>query len=64
MTDENGVLIFYNDVLARIDNQHSSDALGKKIIDYYRYTPHTIILRTKTEASARSPFRNADTTSP
>lgn len=37
MTDEKGVLIFYNDVLARIDNQHPSDALGKKITDYYRY---------------------------
>ncbi len=37
MTDEKGVLIFYNDVLATIDNQHPSDALGKKITDYYRY---------------------------
>lgn len=37
MTDENGVLIFYNDVLARIDNQVPADALGKKITDYYRY---------------------------
>ncbi len=37
MTDEKGVLIFYNDVLAKIDNQHPSDALGKKITEYYRY---------------------------
>lgn len=37
MTDKNGILIFYNDVLARIDNQHPSDALGKKITDYYSY---------------------------
>ncbi|THB77404.1 MAG: PAS domain-containing protein [Desulfobacteraceae bacterium] len=37
MTDENGVLIFYNDVLARIDNMDPSDALGTKITDYYRY---------------------------
>ena len=37
MTDENGILIFYNDVLARIDNQNPSDALGKKITDYYSY---------------------------
>lgn len=37
MTDETGTLIFYNDVQARIDNQHPSDALGKKIYDYYHY---------------------------
>ncbi|MDM8537846.1 sigma 54-interacting transcriptional regulator [Desulfobacterales bacterium HSG17] len=37
MTDEKGILIFYNEVLAKIDNQKPSDALGKKIADYYDY---------------------------
>lgn len=37
MTDENGVLIFYNDVLAKIDKLNPADALGKKITDVYRY---------------------------
>jgi arginine utilization regulatory protein len=37
MTDKKGVLIFYNDAMARIDNMDPSDVLGKKISDVYRY---------------------------
>ena len=37
MTDENGVLIFYNNVQANIDKLHPSDVLGRKITDVYSY---------------------------
>lgn len=37
MTDENGVLIFYNAVQANIDRLHPADVLGRKITDVYRY---------------------------
>lgn len=37
MTDENGVLIFYNSVQANIDKLHPSDVLGRKITDVYSY---------------------------
>lgn len=37
MTDDQGVLIFYNDVQAKIDNLDPADVLGKKITDVYEY---------------------------
>jgi arginine utilization regulatory protein len=37
MTDDQGIMIFYNDVQARIDKLKPSDVLGKKITDVYKY---------------------------
>ncbi len=37
MTDANGVLVFYNDIQARMDNLDPQDVLGKKISDVYLY---------------------------
>ena len=37
MTDEKGVLIFYNDVQATIDNMNPADVLGKPITEVYKY---------------------------
>ena len=37
ITDENGILIFYNNVQANIDKLHPADVLGKKITDVYSY---------------------------
>ncbi len=37
MTDDQGVLVFYNDVQATIDNLDPADVLGKKITDVYKY---------------------------
>lgn len=37
MTDESGVMIFYNDVQARIDKLDPADVIGKKITDVYKY---------------------------
>jgi len=37
MTDENGVLIFYNEVQARIDKLNPADVIGKKITEVYKY---------------------------
>ena len=37
MTDDKGVMIFYNAVQANIDKLSPSDVLGKKITDVYRY---------------------------
>ena len=37
MTDDQGVLVFYNDVQATIDKLDPSDVLGKKITDVYKY---------------------------
>ena len=37
MTDDQGVLIFYNDVQAAIDKLDPSEVLGKKITDVYTY---------------------------
>ncbi len=37
ITDENGILIFYNDVQATIDNMDPSQVLGKPITDVYKY---------------------------
>lgn len=37
MTDIDGVLVYYNEVQAQIDNLHPSEALGKKITDVYEY---------------------------
>ena len=37
MTDNQGILVFYNDVQAMIDKLNPSDVLGKKITDVYKY---------------------------
>ena len=37
MTDDQGVLVFYNDIQATIDNLDPEDVLGKKITDVYKY---------------------------
>jgi arginine utilization regulatory protein len=37
MTDIDGVLVYYNEVQAQIDNLHPSEALGKNITDVYEY---------------------------
>ena len=37
MTDMDGVLVYYNEVQAKIDNAKPMDALGRKIYDYYEY---------------------------
>lgn len=37
MTDANGVIVFYNDIQARMDGLDPKDALGKKIAEVYLY---------------------------
>lgn len=37
MTDENGVLVFYNDAQSKIDKMDPADVLGRKIMDVYQY---------------------------
>lgn len=37
MTDEKGIMVYYNDVQATIDKLDPSDVLGKKITDVYKY---------------------------
>ncbi len=37
MTDEKGVMIFYNAVQANIDNLNPADVIGNKITDVYKY---------------------------
>lgn len=37
MTDENGVMIFYNETQANIDNLDPADVIGKQINDVYTY---------------------------
>lgn len=37
MTDERGIMIFYNDAQARIDKLDPADVIGKKITDVYKY---------------------------
>ena len=37
MTDIDGLMVYYNEVQAQIDNLHPSEALGKKITDVYEY---------------------------
>jgi len=37
MTDDQGILVFYNDVQATIDNLDPADVLGRKITDIYKY---------------------------
>jgi arginine utilization regulatory protein len=37
MTDENGVLIFYNEVQSKIDEMDPCDVIGRKITDVYKY---------------------------
>ncbi|MBI9090464.1 MAG: sigma 54-interacting transcriptional regulator [Desulfobacterium sp.] len=37
MTDDQGILVFYNDVQATIDKLDPADVLGKKITDVYKY---------------------------
>ena len=37
MTDENGIMIFYNETQANIDNLDPADVIGKKITEVYTY---------------------------
>ncbi|SMC63256.1 arginine utilization regulatory protein [Desulfocicer vacuolatum DSM 3385] len=37
MTDENGVMIFYNDIQATIDKLDPANVIGRKITDVYKY---------------------------
>lgn len=37
MTDDQGIMVFYNDVQATIDKLDPSEVLGKKITDVYKY---------------------------
>lgn len=37
MTDDKGIMVYYNDVQATIDKLDPSDVLGKKITDVYKY---------------------------
>ncbi|MCP3899240.1 MAG: AAA domain-containing protein [Desulfobacteraceae bacterium] len=37
MTDDKGIMVFYNNVQATIDKLDPSDVLGKKITDVYKY---------------------------
>jgi len=37
MTDTEGVIVFYNETMSKIDDLAPSDALGKKITDVYEY---------------------------
>ena len=37
MTDDQGIMIFYNDVQATIDKMDPADVLGKPITEVYRY---------------------------
>ena len=37
ITDMDGVLVYYNEVQAKIDNAKPEDALGKRIVDFYQY---------------------------
>lgn len=37
ITDAEGIIVFYNETMAKIDDLEPSDALGKKISDVYEY---------------------------
>ncbi|MFZ0614377.1 MAG: sigma 54-interacting transcriptional regulator, partial [Desulfobacterales bacterium] len=37
MTDMDGMMVYYNETQAKIDNLHPGEALGKKITDVYEY---------------------------